>query len=717
MKSFTKYLIIVVFLGSLFTPKSVSADGIIIPDRPIMDQLVIRYHHVDVKITNQLAVTRVDQIFYNPNDWTVEGIYSFPIPKDAGISSFKLWIDGKEVAGKILDANQARQQYEEIVRSMRDPALLEYTDRGAVQVRIFPIASKTERRIQLEYSQPLLSDNGLVRYTYPLNTEKFSKLPLESVTIKVEITSPEPIRIVYSPTHKISTTQEDPFHAVAGYEASNVTPDTDFSLYYSTGSAEAFHLFTYKPADPTDPDGFFMLLLAPKPEQPSQTISKDVILVLDHSGSMDGEKYRQVTEAADFIMTKLNPEDHFNIVSYSTQAELFATTMQPASVAPQALTWLEKFSAAGSTDIHSALRKAALVSDSERPTYLIFLTDGLPTEGITDPQKIIKDFEALARDNLRFFSFGVGYDVDTVLLDTLSQENHGSSTYVLPGQPLDEVVSSFYSRISAPVMTDLSLDFGDVKVYDLNPNPLPDLFYGSQILVTGRYRDHGITTVKLSGNVNGVSQSLVFPNQMFNDIADNEDSAMNYLPGLWATRKIGMLLNNIRINGPDKETIDQIVKLSIRYGIVTPYTSYLVTEPDALGVDAQQRIVQEQFQTMSTMPAPSTGAGAVNKAADAGAMSAAEAPLPSSGANSQVRIIGDRTFLFVDGIWTDTRYDPKLMTVIKVSFLSSDYFKLAGYSPDVSAALALGDKVILLINGKAYQVVEAGIALPPIVMP
>ena len=196
-----------------------------------------------------------------------------------------------------------------------------------------------------------------------------------------------------------------------------------------------------------------------------------------------------------------------------------------------------------------------------------------------------------------------------------------------------------------------------------------------------------------------------------------QDADLSYLPGLWATRKIGTLLNQIRINGPDKETIDQIVKLSIRYGIVTPYTSYLVTEPDALGVDAQQRIVEEQFQAMSTMPAPSTGAGAVNKAADAGAMSAAEAPQSDTYANSQVKVIGDRTFVLVDGVWTDTRYDSKTMTPIKVSFLSTDYFKLAGFSSDVSAALALGEKVILLINGKAYQVVEAGLSLPAMPMP
>ncbi len=717
MKTKFAQILIISSLLVAFLPKFVSADGIIIPDRPIMEQLVIRYHHVDIKIANQLAITRVDQVFYNPNDWTVEGIYTFPIPRDAGISAFKLWIDGKEVQGKILDAAEARRQYEEIVRTMRDPALLEYADQGAVQVRIFPIASGEERRIQLEYSQPLLSENGLIRYSYPLNTEKFSLLPLESVSIKVDIASVEPIRAVYSPSHSISTTQPDQFHAIAGYEAGNITPDTDFSIYYSTGTSEAFHLFSYKNMDPTDPDGFFMLLLAPKPELPDRIISKDVILVLDHSGSMDGEKYQQALATADFILTKLNPDDQFNVISFSTAAEAFADSMQPAENASKAIQWLKRYSAAGSTDIHAALLKAAAVSNDERPTYLIFMTDGLPTEGITNTQQIINDFGDVARRNLRFFSFGVGYDVDTVLLGTLSQENHGSSTYVQPGQQLDEIMNAFYSKISAPVMTDLQLDFGNIAVYDLTPAALPDLFFGSQVLITGRYHGSGETIIRLSGNVNGLNQSLTYPDQGFRGASLMDDEAASYIPGLWATRKIGALLNQISINGPDKETIDQIVKLSIRYGIVTPYTSYLVTEPDVLGVETQQRIAEEEFQAMSTMPAPSSGAGAVNKAADSDAMSAAEAPVQSSVESNAVKVVGDRTFLLVDGVWTDTRFDRNTMTPIKVSFLSQDYFRLSTLSPDVAAALSLGEQVILLINGMAYAVIESGMTVPPIPMP
>ena len=267
----------IVLISSLLLPASARADGIIVPDPPIcnqtpcppivipMDQLVIRYHHVTVMIKDQLAITHVDQVFYNPNDWTIEGTYIFPIPDDAVVSGFTLWVDGKPVKGQVLDATQARQTYEQIVSSMRDPALLEYIGRGAVQARIFPIAPQGERRIELEYTQALPAEGGLVRYVYPLNTEKFSAMPIESVSISVEVQSSVPIRAVYSPSHEVGINREGQNQVTVGYEASNVLPDTDFTLYYSLGETEAFHLLTYRdPSDSTNPDGFFLVLLAPR---------------------------------------------------------------------------------------------------------------------------------------------------------------------------------------------------------------------------------------------------------------------------------------------------------------------------------------------------------------------------------------------------------------------------------------------------------------------
>jgi Ca-activated chloride channel family protein len=717
-----RFLLTLFFLLALagFSTQAVHADGIVIPQPPICDpeqcpplplpmaQLDIRFHHVTVRIEDQVAVTHVDQVFYNPNDWTVEGTYIFPLPTDAAVTGFTLWIDGEPVQGEVLDASQARQKYEEIVRSLRDPALLEYADRGAVQASIFPIPPEGERRIELEYTQALTADNGLVRYTYPLNTEKFSLTPLESVSVSVEVRSPEAIRAAYSPTHSVDITRHDDHHLTAGYEANDVKPDQDFALYYSIGESEAFHLLTYRdPLDGSDPDGFFLLLLAPRPDVETAALPKDLILVLDRSGSMEGEKFLQAQEALRYVLRHLNPEDRFNVISFSTGLESYAQSLRPAGEASSAEAWVDGLNAQGSTDINRALLEAASMSDSERPTYIIFLTDGLPTEGETNSQKILDNFSTAAPASVRLFAFGVGYDVDTFLLDSLAQGHHGASTYVRPGDALDEILSTFYAKVSTPVLTDLELDFGSLAAYDIYPSPLPDLFRGSQIVAVGRYRQGGTADIALTGQVNGENHTFRYPDQAFaSDSREDTGSVLTSLPRLWATRKIGYLLNQIRLDGPDEETIDQIVRLSIRYGIVTPYTSYLVTEPMPLGGEAQNRIAEEQFHQALATPELTTGQEAVEKAAGQADLAGAEAPAAAPAeAAEQLRIVGSRTFVLSGEVWTETTYDPETMTPMRVPFLSEDFFALSQARPDLAPILAIGQQVIFLDGGQAFVVV------------
>jgi Ca-activated chloride channel family protein len=720
--------ILIVLISSLVLPASALADGIIIPDPPPcdpgpcppvvipMEQLVIRYHHVTVSIQDQLAVTHVDQVFYNPNDWTIEGTYIFPIPLDAAVSGFTLWVDGKPVEGQVLDATQARQTYEQIVSSMRDPALLEYIGRGAVQARIFPIAPRGERRIELEYTQALPAQGGLVSYVYPLNTEKFSAQPIESVSVSVDIQSSAPIRAVYSPSHEVGVSRESDHHVSVGYEATNVLPNIDFALYYSLGETEAFHLLTYRdPTDSSDPDGFFLVLIAPRIDVTDQIIPKDLLLVLDHSGSMEGEKFQQAQKATQYILENLNHSDRFNIISFSTGVETYASSLRPASEAVKASAWLDHMSAGGSTDINRALLEAAAMVDPERSTYLIFLTDGLPTEGVTDSQTILDSFSKSAPDNLRLFAFGVGYDVDTILLDSLSQDHHGQSTYVQPGMNLDETLSTFYNSISTPVLTDLDLSFDGLSTYDLYPNPLPDLFVGSQVVLLGRYREGGKADISLSGDVNGERQTFSYLDQAF-DKQSSADSLQAAIPRLWATRKVGYLLNEIRLKGANQEIIDQIVHLSIRYGIVTPYTSYLVSEEAPLGAAEQERLANETFSQLQAMPtAAPAGPAAVQSAVDAGSLQGAgKAPELSGEAASAVQLVGSRTFVLSDGKWVDTAFDPATMKTTPVEFLSADYFALVANSPDLAAAFALGEQVIAISGSLVYEVIPSNSAAQPI---
>ncbi len=714
MRKILRFDIILALLLSFVPLSTAFADGIIIPHPPICEpspcprpvpisQLAIQYHRVDVRIESQVAVTHVDQVFRNDNEWAIEGTYMFPIPEGAAITEFTLWIDGEPVEGEILTKEEARRTYEEIVRTMRDPALLEYIDRGAVQASVFPIPPGGERRIELEYSEILTSEEGLIRYSYPLNTEKFSTEPLEDVVVRVDVVSNEPIRAIYSPSHDIAIERDGEYRFTAGYEDSFVTPDKDFDLFYSVAEDDiGLNLLTYRDPQGEDIDGFFLLMAAPSVDANAQeAIPKDVIVVLDRSGSMDGEKFLQSQEALHYVLNHLNPEDRFNIIAFSTGMKTFSRGLEGVEQVAEAHRWIDSLAAAGSTDINRALLEALDQTRSGRPTIIIFLTDGLPTEGETETEDILDNIRRNAAENVRLFAFGVGYDVDTFLLDTLAQENRGATNYVTPGEPIDEIISAFYGKVSLPVLTDLELDFGEITTFDRYPEELPDLFAGTQLLIVGRYKNPGYEAVELTGMVNGEKLRFRYPDQRF-----RSSGGPDFLPRLWATRKIGSLLNKIRLQGPDEELVDQIVKLSIRYGIVTPYTSYLVTEPNILGEEAQRDIVEGAFEELLSSPMEVTGEDAVGRAAAESEIKGAEAPLVlSQEAAEIVKYVGSRTFRLMDGIWIDTTFDPEAMEVVRVPFLSAEYFELANARSEFGDAFALGDKVIVVVNEVAYEVI------------
>ncbi len=706
------------------------ADGIIIPepppDRPIVDvpYLAVKYHRVTVTIENQVATTHVDQVFVNEADFEVEGTYIFPLPEGAAISSFAMWVDGQKLEGQVLERDQARRIYEEIVRRRRDPALLEYVGRNAFQASIYPIPPKGERRIEIEYSQVLQVDNGLVEYVYPLNTEKFSPRPLEEVTVNVTVHSNEPIKAIYSPSHSVEIERRGDHNATVGYEEYRVRPDRDFVLYYTVSAEEVgVNLLSYKPDGRSD--GFFLLLAAPKVEiEAQQVVAKDVILVLDVSGSMRGTKIEQARAALLFVLDNLNDRDRFNILAFSTGTRPYARGLVPADERGEARDFVARLEANGSTDINRALLEALAMADEQRPTILIFLTDGLPTTGEVDIDRIIDHVGQAAPKNVRIFPFGVGYDVNTTLLDTIAQNHRGASGYVRPEEAIDEKVSAFYARVSTPLLSDLEIDFGRVAVDDVYPYPLPDLFAGTQLVVVGRYRDGGETTLTLRGEVNGEPQTFRYDGVRFHESGGEE-----FIARLWATRKIGYLLQQIRLHGEEKELIDEIVDLSIRYGIITPYTSFLVEETDqALREEGRQGIVREIQATAE--PAPASGQGAVDRSSGEKALVGAEAPalpsLPSGLGGGQtdeygnpispVRYVGDKTFILHNGAWTDTTFDPDRMTPVPVSFGSDGYFALIAAHPDWGRYFALGDHVIVVLDGTAYEV-SAGEAPPPEVPP
>ena len=715
-----QFLIAFSVLASLFAPSlTARADGVIIVDPPhcdpactdpfvIADQLNVRTHRVDVSIADQVATTRIDQVFHNPNSWAAEGTYIFPIPPGAAISGFTMTIDGEPVEAKLLDADEARRIYDEIVRNLRDPALLEYIGEGAIQASVFPIPPGEDRRIEIEYGEIVPVEDGLSRYRYPLNTERFSAQPLEEVSVRVEVETGEPLRAIYSPSHDVAIDRPDDFHFAAGYEDSDVRPDTDFELFWSV-SPDAIGASVVSYVDGSTGEGYFLLLAAPGiDDEETEIVAKDVIVVLDTSGSMEGEKIVQAREALLYVLDHLNPEDRFNIVEFSTGAREYGRDLVAPAEAEDASRWVERLQATGGTDINLALLSALDMVESERPTMILFLTDGLPTEGEIETSRIIDNVADTAPDNVRLFAFGVGDDVDAILLDTLSSAHQGRTTYVRPGEALNEAVSTFYSGITAPVLADLEVEVEGVDIAEVYPAPLPDLFAGSQLIALGSYQDGGPATLTLRGEVNGEPREFTYP------VNFARDGGSDFLPRLWATRKIGYLLNQIRLHGENDELVDAVVDLSLEFGIVTPYTSYLITEDDILSQEARDQAADAASAQIGGVSA--SGSAAVNQAQEVQALADADtaAPLPMAtyvteqgeevSAAEVLRYAGTGAFILRNGVWTDTTYDAAGMTTIDVPFASDAYFTLLGEHPELGAAFALGQQVIVVLENTAYRV-------------
>jgi Ca-activated chloride channel family protein len=684
----------------LIVPTTAAAQVIdILPPCPWWDcdgsnEVVVEEYLVDTTIENSVATTRVTQVLRNDGRGLAEGDFLYPIPADAAVTGLTLWIDGEPVAGELLDGDAARQTYEEIVRRTLDPALLEFVDDGLLRLAVFPIPAGETRRVEIEYRQVLSSDGGLVRYRHPLAREH-SNAEVELVVARIEIIEQDGLKTVYSPTHSVAVERLDEESAVIGFEGTGLQ-DSDLTLYYSTDAeAVSIDVVSYRDGH----EGWFLLLASPGLAGDETVVPKDVALVLDVSGSMEGEKLAQAQDAARFVLQNLNADDRFEVLAFSTGVDRFGGGLSPATDANAAADWVTRLSAAGATDIHGALSATFDLTTPGRPLYVIFLTDGLPTEGLVDTSDILESLERQKSERTSVFAFGVGFDVDTILLDSIAQDHHGTSQYVVPGEDINEAVTALYSKVSSPVLTGVDLAVDGVIISDLYPALMPDIFSGEQLVVAGRYDGWGPATVSLTGRIRGEHVTIEYDDVRFS-AAGGDDT----VPSLWATRKIGDLLRDIRLNGPDAETIDQIVRISIRHGIVTPYTSYLVTEPAPFGDDAIDVISRGAADSMTTF-APS-GEASVGAADAASELSDADRfAAPQTEYRDVVTTAGGRTMRQVEGVWIDTTYDPA-MEVVRVAFASDDYFKLAASSSAIADALAIGQLVIVVLDGTAYEIVD-----------
>jgi Ca-activated chloride channel family protein len=691
---------------------------------------------VNVEINDQVARTHVDQEFVNETDRRIEAVYIFPAPPKAVVTRMTMMVDGKPYEAELLSKEEARRLYERVVRTKRDPALLEYWNHNTFRLRMFPFPPHGKRQMQVDYQEMLRMDANTCRYVYPLRIERLTRKPIREVTITVRIKSRYPIKNVYSPTHDVSVRRPDDHTASVSFEANDVKPNTDFVLYYSVSPDDiGMTLLTHR--ERGDKRGYFMLLAAPKVEWEGKRMPKDVVFVLDRTGSMAGGKLTQAKEALRYCIANLEPEDRFTVIAFNESPDVLWDEPLPATEINRraADKFFAELKPRGGTDINEALLKAlSMLENRERIRFLIFLTDGLPTVGETNVQRILENVRKTNEARCHIFAFGVGYDVNAHFLDKLSDENDGASEYVRPNESVEQHITALFDKISQPVLTDVEIDFGEVRVSELYPKPpLPAIFRGSQLILVGTYRDAGEAEVRLSGKVGEHTRTFTIKSS-FPEVNREND----FLPRLWAARKIGYLLDEVRLHR-NKELIDEIVRLSKEFGILTEFTAFLIREPMLSPALARARTLRELNRAVEE----AEGRWAVNQSINARKLQSArqvggmvsklsakpagqpggrygaafggttvsgfydkEGKLQSA---SQIQQVGRRTFYQVKDAWVDASYDPnQKYRVWRIRQYSDAVFQLVRARPELAKYLSLGDEVTIVLGDNVIQVGNKG---------
>lgn len=734
----------IVLLGAAWATLFATAawtDGILFPaERPhtnviVRDQLfAVNYHHVKVTIDDRVCTTSVDQEFHNDASIAREGVYVFPMPDGSAITRFSMYDGEKEIKGKVLQKDEARGIYESIVRQRKDPALLEYVGRNTFKASVFPIPANGDKRIKLSYAEILKKTGNTCRYVYPLSTERYSARPLQSCQVIIDINSQQPITNVYCPTHKVNVDQTDDHHARVTWKAADVKPDSDLMLYYTVSTSDVgIDVIAHK--EPGK-DGYYLLLASPRVQiDRSKVAPKNVVFVLDRTGSMAGEKIEQAREALKFCLNSLRPEDMFNVISFNESPnKMFAGLRKTTpEIRKQAVDDVDRIESDGGTNIDEALQAAfGQFKEAGSNNYVIFLTDGQPTVGNTNIETILKHAKEANANRAKVFVFGVGYDVNAHFLDKLAQQSKGDADYVRPEESIEIKVSSFFAKVSDPVLSDVQVKISGVTTSDTYPKDIPDLFRGSEIIVMGRYSGSGQVTIELTGTSRGARKT-------FTALAALPDAAEanEFIPQLWASRKIGYLLDEIRLHSSD-ELIQEVVRLSKEYGIPTEYTSFLADDRKytvaggyALRMAGDQIRKAREVQTGSWGMAQSSNAhGMANQAAAPASVAAyayskagtktvgsmaANQRLGGSFYNSQdelvvvanVQNVAKRTFYQRGQFWEDLEVKPD-QKFVQVKQFSDAHFKLIKLIPRIAQYSTLGNVRIVLDNGNGVEIGPSG---------
>lgn len=706
----------------LALPSIAAAQGWIEPgphpafERPAAWQVTRVATSIRATVEGRVARIEVEERFRNDGSGIAEGTYHYPLAGEAVFQSLSLWMGETEMRGELMDAAKARGIYEAIVRQRRDPALVTLAGHQLLRAQVFPIQPGETRKVVLRFTQVLERQGDALRWRYALGPEERG-----SARPDIRLTLQEPARFgrPFSPTHALQVRGADDRTVVVNDAARG---DVEIFLpLHST--APGLSVVSHAPAGE---DGYFLLYVTPPELSETQRIGRDLTLVIDVSGSMSGPKLVQAKAAVQQMLGTLTPRDRFRLVSFSSGVRAFRDgfTVADAAALDAARVWTSALVADGGTNIEGALQEAQRTARGDDARVdnlrlLVFLTDGVPSVGETQPERLAA-LAARQAGTTRVFTIGIGMDVNTYLLERMAQDGRGAADFVPPDGSVEQAVGSLARKLRAPALVDLQVVASPARIVSLEPVRLPDLFAGQELVVLGRYRGSGSGPLVIEGRRDGqrvrVSTAVEFA-------AGDDDHA--YVSTLWAARRIGALTRTMRLEGSTPERIEEIKALALRHGIVTEYTAYLVQEPVVASALPTGSVNQFRGASGGTAPlaaspaaAPpassQTGVGAFRVAqtsADyASANSASEARLYSERAQarsdstrssaSRERVIGGRRFERRGTAWSDI--SQRAQRIVTVQAFSPAYFAVLKALPELRDPLALGDDV--LVAGRRVSV-------------
>lgn len=684
--------------GPIFIPGSMNK-GDFKADNGAVASYTVKFSDVSVNVEDAGASLTIRETIVGPEK-PVNAICLVPLPKGVSGGGAAISVNGRLAqrsfeSVRYLDAEAAQQLYEAIAKQTGSVEIVALSGQPALLVPEVMLERRME--VVVSFTAPVRNSEGVSSIVCPMPSTEWSAEPVSRVTLTATVNSSKPLRAMFSPSHEATVVRNGLHDAVVRVKASDLISSDEFRLCWVADKSDlGLRVLAYREND--EEGGYFLLVGNPTgSDKGEQSIDKDIIFVLDTSGSMRGEKIEQCRAAIEYCLTQLNPGDRFNIVTFGTEVASFRQTPVPRSskTSAAAQSFVESIIARGRTNIGGALAKS-LAGEPQpgRPRIVIFLTDGTPTAGEQNADKILKNIPQWNTSNSRVFVVGVGDDVNAHLLDKLAESTNGTSEYITPEEEIDVKVATLYDRLSHPVLTNVKVDFGELATDSVYPKMLPALFKASEFMIFGRYRGGGRHSVSVSGLLNGVetkyTRTTDFPQ-------DATDDSYEFVAPLWAARNIGFLLQEIRLHGENEELLKEVVRLSKKFGIVTEYTEFLGSIGG--GALSTAAILNESRTRVARANQFRSGRWAVQQARNDRDLqtkmvvgNAANVYLDRRGkkvGRENVYQLGARCFYLNNGQWCDAEEIGNRKTRV-VKLFSEDYFKLLREHPEFAKAQKLG---------------------------